>query len=89
MEEAISIGDGPGEWEAMALAICHKIESMGRSEELTNLSVMASGLYRSIAAFNKHCHDSFEKMCADNPDLEPILRGKTGANEVGNTAVRR
>lgn len=77
--DAVPDGDS-AKWEPMALAICHKIESMGASEDLTELSVMANELRQSIGAFNKYCNDQFEQMCLERPDLEPLLRGTIKPN---------
>ena len=74
-EEIDAVPDYCGkDWEPMALAICHKIESMGASEELTALSVMASELYQSIATFNRYCDKQVDQMCAEHPDVAQILR---------------
>jgi len=74
--DEIIANKSPREWESMALAVCHKIESMGASEELTALSMMASALHQSIATFNWSCDKMMDRMCAEHPDLESILRGR-------------
>lgn len=74
--DEIIANKSPREWESMALAVCHKIESIGASEELTALSIIAHELYQSIATFNQSCDKMMDRMCAEYPDLEPILRGK-------------